>query len=162
MQISRPLDGLRPVPVSFRPFESDTRHQEDRCPDRGQFPGTPQPRQHFGIAAICLDPVSGLARDHCRRNDATVEPELCQVAIQTVAAWPGLVAKMGSAARSRKAAGQANHRISGIRDSPEEPQFPSAASYSIRMRGRVVDIEMIKLLMSELRRRVNPLLVHVF
>lgn len=63
-------------------------------PDRRQFTGPVQFRQHHRVAAVRLDPVARLYGDERGRDHDAVMPHLDELAVQAMAARSGLMAEM--------------------------------------------------------------------
>jgi hypothetical protein len=61
--------------------------------DGGEVARTPQPGQVLGLAAVGVDPVAGFVRNQGGGDHPTSMPRLGQIAVQPIAARPGLVDK---------------------------------------------------------------------
>lgn len=113
-----------------------------RHPHRRQLAGTVQFRQHHRVAVVRLHPVVRLYGDERRRNHDAVMPQINELAVQAIAARPGLVAEMQTDAVSAELLHQLLDMIGPMRDRPSVPHLAATFPlYDCDGNRRLVDIQ---------------------
>jgi len=112
-----------------------------RHPDLRQLAGAKAARKLDGVAAVGLDPVTGLLRDQRRCHDVALHAHLGELPVQRVARRPGLVAGL-DALRSPELVHELPHRLGAIGNRPQRPHLSATAWLGDRDGDRLgVDIE---------------------
>jgi hypothetical protein len=62
-------------------------------PHGRQLTGPIETGEHGGVAAVCLHPIARLPRNQRRRHHLATMAEACELAMNAITAWAGLIAK---------------------------------------------------------------------
>ena len=123
-----PHDAAQPDQVAHG-FMIGVRH-----PDGRQLAGAMKPREHGGIAAICLHPIARLRRNQRRRHHVAPVAEIGQLAINAIPARPRLITKRQRLASKLKALAQFANRDSIVGYLAQIVQCSAATAFCHRNR----------------------------
>ena len=101
-----------------------------------------QARQRDRVAAVVLDPVSGLSGRQRGRADAADKSQAGDLALNVVAARPGFVDKLHCPVQTAEATRQLRDRFRGVLDSADMADFALSSRIGDRDGDRrLVDVE---------------------